>query len=188
MSRNKKILVNMLVVFVLVAIILRVSYAFFTANISGSENSTSVTLNSGLLTIAYAGGDNITISNIYPQDDPVASKMFTLTSNNTTALNMPYTLNLVVDSNSFSNNAISYTLDSTNTNDNGVVAGSIDTPVTLLTGASSNTIGNGHFVNGTNKIHTYVLNIYFKDTDTIQNEDQGKSFTAHVSISSQMAT
>ena len=34
----------------------------------------------------------------------------------------------------------------------------------------------------------FVLNIYFKDTDTIQNEDQGKSFTAHVSISSQMAT
>lgn len=188
MSKNKKLLINVIVVSILVIVILRVSYAFFTANITGSENSTSVTLNGGLLNIAYAGGNNITFNNTYPKSEPLVNKMFTLTSNNTTDLNMPYSLSLVIDSNTFSNNTISYTLEATNTHSNGEIAQSILTNTGISNGASTNVIGNGYFTNGTGKIHTYVLKIYFLDTGVNQNTEQGKKIEAHIEISSQIAT
>lgn len=54
----------------------------------------------------------------------------------------------------------------------------------ITTGVSQKSLGKGEFLNRTNgnKVHTYNLELYFPETGTNQNKDQGKTFKAHINI------
>ena len=64
------------------------SYAYFTANITGNENETTLTVAGGTMNITYNGGSTINMGAIYSREEAWASKTFTLTGNNTTGANM----------------------------------------------------------------------------------------------------
>lgn len=182
MSKKQSLIINVLVVAILVVIAVGGSYAYFTANISGTESATTVTVQGGEMKITFSGGNDISVANIYPKSAAVASKAFTLNGTNTTDLNMGYSLSLIVDSNTFSTGALKYTLTSVNTGNSGTVIANIVTGVSISNGAKTYALGNAYFATGSNKVHTYTLNIYFPDTGADQNADQGKSFKAHVGI------
>lgn len=134
------------------------------------------------MSLVVDGGNSIIATNMYPGPDAFATKTFTITGTNTTSKTMYYTLNLVIDENGFAANNIQYTLTSTNTSSNGTVASSIDTKTGITTGTSTIKLGSGSFTNGTSKVHTYVLNLYYPETNTDQSADMGKSFKAHIGI------
>ena len=104
MDKFRKInkILKKLISITLFLLILGLSYAFFTANIIGSESTTTITASGGTMDITFAGGSNVTMSNMYPREAVWGTKSFTVTGNNTTTLTMYYNLNLVVESNTFS--------------------------------------------------------------------------------------
>lgn len=193
-KEDKRIKINLTKVSLAIGLLLIVSigvtYAYFTANITGSESSTTITVGSGTMTITYAGGSAITANNITPRGlaasatpaDAWVNKSFTITGNNTTANVMKYKVSLVVLTNTFSSNALKYKMTSTNTGSNGTVIPAITTDQNIATGTSTLLLGNGSFAGPTGgaKVHTYALSIYFPSTASSQNADQKKSFTAYI--------
>ena len=179
MDKEKK--VTIIALFALLIIVIGASYAFFTAGIS-SEDSTTIKADAGTMKINYDGGANITLSGIYPREEAWATKVITVTGNNTTDAKMYYKLTLVVDSNTFlASDPLQYELTSTNTSTNGVTITSI-----TKTNITSTTIelGKAYFNKSNNARHTYQLKIYYPRTNNDQNANQGKEFSAHVSIES----
>ena len=179
MNKEKK--VTIIALFALLIIVIGASYAFFTAGIS-SEDSTTIKADAGTMKINYDGGSNITLSGIYPREEAWATKVITVTGNNTTDAKMYYKLTLIVDSNTFlASDPLQYELVSTNTSTNGEIIPSI-----TKTNITSTTIelGKGYFNKANNARHTYQLKIYYPKTASDQNANQGKEFSAHVSIES----
>ena len=180
---KNKVLLSIIGVIVIILITFGISYAFFTANFTGGEDTTTITVTGGSMNIVYNGGDDINLSNIIPTNDPEI-KTFTVTGNNTTDVEMRYKINLVVEYNDFSEDALKYKLISTNTDNNGVVASSITELTNIGIGAKTIELGIGSFdvPTGGNKTHTYNLEIYFPNTTNNQNEDQDKEFRSYVSV------
>ena len=92
-TRNNILLAITGVIFILL-ITIGVSYAYFTANMSGGEEATTIAVKGGKMTITYNGGENITLANIIPDDNPAMTKTFTVTGNNNTEIEMAYTISL----------------------------------------------------------------------------------------------
>lgn len=181
-NRINTLLLTVIGVATLLVAVIGATFAYFTANLTGGEESTTITVGAGKLSIAYASGDGIlTAEKIQPElTDPAITKNFTISGSNTTTSVMPYSLELVIQSNDFTNNALSYTFESTNTGGNGVVAVAIS-ETQMQTGPGIIALGSGYF-SGTvsNSVHTYVLKIYFRETGKNQDIDKEKSFAGFV--------
>jgi len=159
------------------------TYAFFTAVLTGVEDDTTITIGAGRLGIHMDGGNLINMQNIYPREAAWDTKRFTITGNNDAAMPMPYYLNLIVTENTFSNNALEYTLRSYNTTNDGTPVPAIATARGIPTGPGSHTLGGGTFdTPGSDMVHTYYLAFFFPSRGVAQNEDQGRTFRAHVGM------
>ena len=179
MSKQNKILL-MIVTLGLILAASGLTYAFFTS-FSSSESASTIAAKGGNMSIKYASGNgNIVVENIYPREAAWVNKSFTVTGNNTTDLDMYYSISLVKDNADISVNPLTYTLNGVNTSNNGSIIPSITTPEHF----SDNTteLGVGKFNKGNNLTHSYVLNIYFKDDGTNQNYGQEMNFSAHLII------
>ena len=184
MEKKNKIMLGVIGVALLVFTLIGATAAYFTAQLTGQETATTITAEGGVMNLVYADNNPaITVNNIIPDNNPAATKTFTLTATNSLDFKMPYTLSLVVDANTFSEYAISYTLESTNNHNNGSEVPTKNVHRAIPTGAGSYELGSGYFKNGTDRVHSYVLNIYFLDNGLDQSENQGKVFKAHVGIS-----
>ncbi len=158
-----------------------VSFAYFTANLTGGEDSTTITVTGGSMNIYYNKGSNINIANIIPSNEAAAIKTFTLTGNNTTDIDMIYSAILIVEENTFSSSALKYKLISSGDIDE--VIPSIADYKNILHGEREIHLGTGVFSGKvTDKVHTYNLEIYFPDTSVKQNIDQGKTFSGYIKI------
>ena len=178
-KKQKKVMIYAMLLCIVLAV--GASYAFFTAGMS-SETTTTVRADAGTMKIIYAGGNNINLSGIYPRDEVWATKTITVTGNNKTEADMYYKLTLVVDSNTFStSDPLQYELTSTNTSTNGNIIPAISK--TNITGSSIE-LGSGNFVKANNAKHTYQLKIYYPNSSSNQNSNQGATFNAHVEIAS----
>ncbi|HHX33438.1 MAG TPA: hypothetical protein GX713_04370, partial [Mollicutes bacterium] len=134
---DKKITIITIISMILSLLLITIglSFAYFTANITGTENSTTINVTGGVMTIHYDSiGQEIEALDIRPDNNPFGTKTFTLTGNNNTSNNMEYHILLIVEENSFSDNALKYKLTSTNTDDNGEVAPSIEELTGIPTG------------------------------------------------------
>ena len=185
MSNNKTsitLILSMIISLLLITIGL--SFAYFTANITNTEDSTTIYASGGVMNINYDGGENINAPNIFPSNEPFATKTFTLTGKSTTNDNMNYHIIFVIEENTFTEEALKYKLISTNTDDNGTIAPSINELKDIPTNQNEIFLGNGSFESPTsgNKVHTYNLELYFPETDEDQNENQGKTFKAYISV------
>ena len=190
-DKPKTVIVSIIGTILTIAIVsLGVTYAFFSANISGSESGSTIIAEAGIMQIAVSGGNNVTAENIMPDsDNPWGTKTITLTGTNTTEKSMSYKLKLVVDNNEFKKANMQYTLTSTNTGNNGAVITSVTTAtdITAAVGASQvlgGTTQVGYFLNASNVAHTYVLKLFYPETNTDQSEDMGAKFAAHIVVES----
>lgn len=181
-NKGKNVVISSFLVGIIVVAILGISYAYFTSGISGGETASTIETTAGKMQVAFAGGNNIVLENIYPRTEEWVTKIFTITGNNTTELEMKYKLSLVVQNNTFTTNALKLNLTSTNTNSNGVVVNG--TTKNLTTGPSTIDLGTGYFNTANGAIHTYVIKIYFPNTSEDQNINQKKQFASYVAIES----
>lgn len=163
-------------------LIVGVTYSFFTSGLTGQEVDTTITVEAGDMRIVYDGGPDITALNIKPSEEPFATKNFTITGTNTFSNDeMWYEISLIVDENTFSTNALSYTLEGVNNAANGKIISDI-----LTRQAINNTnikLGRGNFSGlVTGGVHTYTLKVYFYETWLDQSIDLRKKFKAHIEI------
>ncbi len=169
------------------SITLGVTYSYLAAKINNRESSSTIKVESGQLSITYENNSsNIILNNIIPGDS--VTKQFTLTGINntkpnaiTTNTDLKYKIGIVIDNNTFSEGALTYSLtkDSTSSS-NGKTA---DDSTGTIKSAGTQYIGKGYFVSGANNDkHIYNLTISFPDTNEDQSIDQGASFACHVTV------
>ena len=169
------------------SITLGVTYSYLAAKINNRESSSTIKVESGQLSITYENNSsNIILNNIIPGDS--VTKQFTLTGINntkpnaiTTNTDLKYKIGIVIDNNTFSEDALTYSLtkDSTSSS-NGKTA---DDSTGTIKSSGIQYIGKGYFVSGANNDkHIYNLTISFPDTNEDQSIDQGASFACHVTI------
>lgn len=199
MKANKTIL-SISLVALLVISTLGISYSYFSANLRGElESASTITMEAGKMILTYQdNSNNIDIrpeSKIYPRGtadskDPTTDawikKSFAITGTNTTELDMKYKISMVVDANTFQDNALSYELighkDASDTS--SVVLN--NSTGNLPTGISTITFeGSPYFKNADGISHTYQLLIYFLETGEEQNSNQGSKFAAHIEVKGQ---
>lgn len=195
MKKNKS-LISVSLVALLVVAILGVSYAFFSAVISGSETVSTILMDAGEMKISFQNNDNEltfpTNTKIYPRgtesanpsdDDAWIRKDFTIKGTNTTDLQMKYNLNLVVDVNTFSDNDLTYYLTGTKS-ESDTTSLVISASGKIAKGASSILLGDEtpYFNDADGLDHNYSLRIFFFDDNTDQNENQKAEFAAHVTV------
>lgn len=179
MNKQDKIILA-IITLVLVLASAGLTYAFFTS-FSSSESASTIAAKGGNMSIKYASGNgNIVVENIYPREAAWVNKSFTVTGNNTTNLDMYYSISLVIDNAAISENLLTYTLNGVNTSNNGSIIPSITTPEHFSNDTTE--LGVGKFNKGNNLTHSYILNIYFKDDGTNQNSGQEMNFSAHLII------
>ena len=190
-GKSKTIIISIIGTILSIAIVsLGVTYAFFSASITGSESGSTIVAEAGIMQISVSGGNNVTAENIMPDNDnPWGTKTITLTGTNTTEKSMSYKIKLFVDNNEFKKANMQYTLTSTNTGNNGAVITSVTTAtdITAAVGASQvlgGTTQVGYFLNASKVAHTYVLKLFYPETNTDQSEDMGAKFAAHIVVES----
>ena len=163
------------------------AYAYFKATINNAESASTISVESGELTINYQGNTaNIVVSGIVPGWSE--TKKFTLSGKNTTKTNefhtdnnLYYKIILAIDNNTFSEGALTYSLakDSTSST-NGKMA---DEASGTINQSGNQIIGYGYFSETSTFVdHIYNLTISFPSTEYEQSADNGKSFAAHVTI------
>ena len=163
------------------------AYAYFKATINNAESASTISVESGELTINYQGNTaNIIASGIVPGWSE--TKKFTLSGKNTTKTNefhtdnnLYYKIILAIDNNTFSESALTYSLakDSTSST-NGKMA---DEASGTINQSGNQIIGYGYFSETSTFVdHIYNLTISFPSTEYDQSADNGKSFAAHVTI------
>ncbi|MDD2505111.1 MAG: hypothetical protein PHF21_02425 [Bacilli bacterium] len=180
-NRTNTLLLTVIGVATLLVAVIGATFAYFTANISGGDQGTTITVGAGELKIVYQGGEMLLSDDIEPAvNEPAMIKTFTVTGSNTTESIMPYELEFVITENTFTDNALSYTLTSTSTDNNGQIVGQI-TETPILGGARTISLGNGNFSGVVaNKEHSYELKVFFQETHVVQDENKGKTFGAYV--------
>ena len=163
------------------------AYAYFKATVNNAESASTISIESGELTINYQGNTaDIVASGIVPGWSE--TKKFTLSGKNTTKTNefhtdnnLYYKIILAIDNNTFSEGALTYSLakDSTSST-NGKMA---DEASGTINQSGNQIIGYGYFSETLTFVdHIYNLTISFPSTEYDQSADNGKSFAAHVTI------
>ncbi len=167
------------VIMTLIAV-LGVTYAYFTASITGRETTSTIIMTGGTMSIVYDNLSNIIeIENIYPKEEAWITKNFTVTGTNTTNLTMKYKVGLDITTNTFLAEYLTYTLENTSS-DSGSPIEDIDDGV--IPNSGTTWFGEGSFVTGSNQEHAYTLKIYFPDKGENQNNAQNASLVARVTI------
>ena len=180
MEKKKQNVILSLALAVVFLITVGLSYAYFSAKLYGIESASTIALKGGKMTIDYEEGANIVLSGIYPKEEAWASKNFTLTANNNTSENMKYKVGIDIEENTFSEGALSYSIENT-LNEGGTVLENIEN-VPIIKTSGTQYIGYGYFTSSTNTKHIYTLNIYFKPTGIDQNEDQKAKFKGKIVV------
>lgn len=213
-NKTNTLLLTVIAIATLMVAVIGATFAYFTANTSGSETTTSIQMTGGRLTISYEDKTseltyNQTNGSVEPQEDAVIRKAFVLTGTNTTALIMPYEVYMVVVNNEFSDQALTYELTNEQAT-NGTIAlvnsgqGSIPGPKVTLVGETPTDytsatkdpavtnqrikLADGNFTNTENATHQYELSVFFKDNGKKQDYDKQAKFAAYIDITAKQAT
>ena len=179
-KKSKITIITSIIALAIVTII--VTYAYFSARITGIESASTISLTAGTMGIHYAeGNENVSVSNIYPKADPWVTKTFTLTGNNTTNQTMEYEVGLNITTNTFKGGQLSFSLEVGNGNIGTSMSAVTNKAITKTSGTML--IGKGSFPGPvTNGTQTYTLKIYFLDTGKDQNINQGAVFNAKITV------
>lgn len=150
MNENKSntLLLTVIGVATLLVAVIGASFAYFTAQISGGETNTTLTVQAGTLTISYEGGSSLNPNGTNALDilpvttgEPIITKKFTVTGSNTTTTKMPYTVQMNFTTNEFTVPGLLYSLEHTEpiTNGSGLPEKKITQSLVTPTGEAEKT-------------------------------------------------
>ena len=165
-NNQKRIILSIMAIAVLIAVLAAGTYAFFAATISGDDTATSIqiTASSDGTVIEFTGGEEVNLEGIYPRTASWLTKDITIhTTGSSGAVSKPmYTFNIVVTDNDFDLDDIQYTF--TNKVHTGVDAGYTETS-TKTNMATRYDIAHGTVDVSGEVTVTYTLNVYFVNAE-----------------------
>ena len=172
--KDKKIYLGAGLAFLLLMTI-SLSYAYFSASVSGNDNAKDVVVNAGTLSLVYADGPEIKVENIRP------GKTITkeVTVKNTGTLDTNY--NIIWQSliNEITNNELVLSATCQRLNANGTEDGTCK-PITELP-VKAKTISKNISIEA-GFTHKYTFTFLFKETNSSQDYNQGKKFSGVLGI------
>lgn len=206
-GKNNTVMLTVIGIATLLIAVVGATFAFFSAQLSGTETEKEYKVVSATIGTEFTGGDEVVAKGIFPQEAAWATKVFSIKSTSSVGVETKYNISLVVDANdvtedatisstgaaggtikAFSANALSYTLTATESNANTAHKGTMPTTdgqVKIADATKTINLGQATvYGNGdTTVIQKYTLSMFFPRTDEDQNADQGAQFKAHIAIS-----
>ncbi len=156
----------------MVCVISTISYAYFTASVAGNDSAKQTIVQTGNMALLLTDGAGVSLENAIP--GTFVTKSFKVKNTGTVATNYNVYLSEVVNDFADKNDLV-YTLTSANGCPNAV-----ESVVPSEAGDSSKIISSCNI--NPNQEHEYVLTINFKDDNTNQDDNKGKTFSAKLSV------
>ena len=187
-KNNKKIILFLSIsVVIMTTLFISIAYSYFVAKIKNNESKSTISVAGGEMIINYQDNTGvITASKIIPSW--TTTKKFTVSGKNDTKINdvttdnnIYYKIVLVIDNNTFSKGALTYSLkqDSSSSTNGQMATNSSGT----INQSGKQNLGHGYFSTTSTFVnHIYNLTISFPDTGKDQSIDNAKSFAGHVTI------
>ena len=151
------------------------SYAYFSANISGNENAKNVVVEAGTLSLVYTDGPEIKAQNIKPGWSTTKE----VSVKNTGTLDINYNIIWQSLTNEITNNEMVISATCQRLNSAGTVEGTCE-PISQAA-ISDMTIAKKINIEA-GITHKYTFTILFKETNSDQNNNQGKGFNGVLGI------
>ena len=200
-GKNNTVMLTIIGIATLLIAVVGATFAYFSATLTGTNNEKEYTVRSATVGTEFNGGVDITATGIYPKEEAWGTKTFSIKTTSTKGLSTKYRISLVIDDNDttadttisdgaghvkrFQANALSYTL--TAIEANAATKGTMPTATeTKIADPSKDIVFGEATIYGNDAVEvtqTYTLSMFFKDTGTDQNANQGAQFKAHISIS-----
>ena len=178
--KDKKILFGTFIALLLLLTI-GLSYAYFSASISGNENAKNVVVEVGTLSLVYTDGPEIKAQNIKPGWSTTKE----VSVKNTGTLDTNYNVIWQSLTNEIINNEIVISATCQRLNSAGTVEGTCESisqaAISDMTIAKRVSIESGI-------THKYTFTILFKETNADQNTNQGKKFNGVLGIEEYIPT
>ena len=172
--KDKKILFGTFIALLLL-LTTGLSYAWFSASISGNENAKNVVVEAGTLKLTYTDGPAINAQHIKP--GWTTTKTVSVKNNGT--LDAYYNVIWQTLTNTITNNELVLSATCQRLNSAGTVEGTCESisqaPISDMTIAKKISIESGF-------THKYTFTILFKETNADQNYNQGKEFNGVLGI------
>ena len=172
--KDKKILFGTFIALLLL-LTTGLSYAWFSASISGNENAKNVVVEAGTLSLVYTDGPEIKAQNIKPGWSTTKE----VSVKNTGTLDTNYNIIWQSLTNTITNNELVLSAKCQRLNASGTVEGTCESisqaAISDMTIAKRVSIESGI-------THKYTFTILFKETNADQNTNQGKKFNGVLGI------
>ena len=193
MNRKQKIIVSITGIFLVLMILVGLTYAYFLTQITGNTNTKSISVTTANLVLEYGENTNVVqgIENAEPGYE--VSKIFTATNKGNSDITYGVTLENIVNELSRQQDLV-YTLTCTsylkngfNLATDGTITGTVDGTCTAVDDEKQFPSTSTMSVMTTNIIdtlhaHAYKLTIKYKEMGVDQSEDMGKTFSAKVNL------
>ena len=190
MSRKQKIIVSITGIFLVIMILVGLTYAYFLTKITGNTNTKSMSVTTANLEIKYEDNNDVIVGDRIEPGTTLSSKTFTVTNNGNSTVD--YSVGLINVINDFKNvddvvytlTCISYNKDGFTLNTDGTVTGN---EKGTCNGVDETTFPNLNSYVATNtievgKVHAYVITVTYKETGTDQSDDMNKTLEAKINI------
>ena len=175
MNRKQKIIISVTGIFIVLLILVGLTYGYFLTRINGNTNAKSISVTTANLEIEYNDNNDIITGNKIEPGITLPSKTFTVTNNGNGTVE--YNVGLVNIINNFVNtNDLVYSLSCNSSITNKKCNGTEETAFPTL---------NSYIVNNSiekDEVQTYVITVTYKETNTDQSEDMGKELSAKIDI------
>lgn len=201
-ERNNTILLTVIAIATLLVVVTGATFAYFAAVVRGNENASSISITAASegTKIAFSGGEEVKLENIYPKGiadgDEWVTKNVTLSSSATDSTGTSvYTFTMSGASNGFDfkdgktdvkdgTENVKFTFTRDTTNSVGTVTSPTETadPVTVVSKAGE-VIGSGTVQNNVANTVTYILKVYYDNATYNQNNGEQRKFSFHIGYS-----
>ncbi len=183
MNRKQKIIISVTGIFIVLLILVGLTYAYFLTRIQGNANTKSISVTTANLELTYSDNSAEILGKdlkLIPSDTEIGTKTFTVTNNgdDTSYVVVIENVSITKDgtTTTFESNDFRYTLSCTKkdgTSCDGVSTQSVF-PISggVLVGNSISK----------DDVHTYTFKMWYIDTGKDQSNDMGKSLQARINI------
>jgi hypothetical protein len=159
---NYILLTGLLIITLLISVV-GTTFSYFGAANRDVKGETTIQFSNG--TLIYS--DPSISGGFVNAGETLINKTFTLDGSITSANNLTYKVNLKVDTNTYSEGSLFYTITSNNTSSNGITIQSSTLPVQIPAGTSTIEIGSGSFAGPvTDAKHTYTIQVFRGEEST----------------------
>ena len=181
MKQNKFIVPIILIIILTIVIFIGLTYAYFDLNIKAEESST-MTIGGAEISANFVSTNAITIEEALPSDSPIGFKDFSITTKNTSNNSYKLYLKTIIYNNTFidtENDGVLYYDIYSGTNHDTLV----QTKTLFPTISKGKTILKELTIPAkTNETTEYRLNLYFPESDKVQNKNGRLILNAQITV------